>query len=129
MRKIAVPVVNNKLSAHFGHCDYFAFFTEENGVIIKRENIQSPAHSPGIIPKWIAAQGATEIIAGGMGVMAQQIFAQHNVKVILGAAEIEPEQLVKDYIAGTLQFGDNTCDHPNGHGHGGNHGHRHHHHH
>jgi predicted Fe-Mo cluster-binding NifX family protein len=126
MRKIAVPVVNNKLSAHFGHCEYFAFFTEENGVITKRENIPGPAHAPGVIPPWIAAQGATEIIAGGMGTMAQNLFIQNNVKVILGAAEIDPEQLVKDYIAGQLQAGNNSCDHPDGHGHGGDHDHHNH---
>lgn len=126
MRKIAVPVVNNKLSAHFGHCEYFSFFTEENGAITKRENIQGPAHAPGIIPRWIAEQGATEIIAGGMGSMAQQIFTQNNVKVILGAAETEPEQLVKDYIVGQLQAGDNSCDHPDGHEHDGDHEHHHH---
>jgi len=128
MRKIAVPVVNNKLSAHFGHCEYFAFFTEENGIITKRENIQGPPHAPGVIPVWIAQQGATAIIAGGMGTMAQQIFAQNNVQVVLGAAEADPEMLANDYIAGQLQSGDNSCDHPDGHGHGHDHDHGHHHH-
>ena len=124
MRKIAIPVVNNKLSAHFGHCDFFAFFTEENGLITKREDIKGPAHQPGVIPKWIADQGATDIISGGMGSMAQQIFTQNNVNVILGAPVKAPEQVIQDFIEEKLNDGSNSCDHEDGHGHG-EHNHQH----
>lgn len=116
MKKIAIPIVNNKLSAHFGYCDFFAFFTEEKGVITKREDIKSPTHQPGVIPKWIADQGATDIISGGMGSMAQQIFTQNNVNVVLGAPEKAPELLIQDFIDGKLNDGTNSCDHEDGHG-------------
>ena len=123
MRRIAIPVVNNKLSAHFGHCEFFAFFDEENGKIIARKDLPSPLHQPGTIPLWLAQQGATDIISGGMGSMAQQLFVKNNINVILGAPEINPEQVARDFINETLNSGDNSCDHEEGHGHGNHHHH------
>ena len=45
-----------------------------------------PPHEPGVIPRWLHEQGATTIIAGGMGMRAQQIFAENNITVVTGAA-------------------------------------------
>jgi predicted Fe-Mo cluster-binding NifX family protein len=51
------------------------------------------------------------IIAGGMGQRAQGLFAQHGIQVVVGAPAETPERLVGEYLAGTLQVGDNICDH------------------
>ncbi len=51
------------------------------------------------------------IIAGGMGAMAQNLFAQNDIKVIVGAAVLTPEELVKQYLDNALTTGDNLCDH------------------
>jgi len=51
------------------------------------------------------------IIAGGMGYRAQQLFAQNGIKVVVGAPGNDPESVVSDYLNGTLQTGENPCDH------------------
>ena len=51
------------------------------------------------------------IIAGGMGARALDLFAQNDIKVIVGAAALTPEELVKQYLDNTLQTGGNVCDH------------------
>jgi predicted Fe-Mo cluster-binding NifX family protein len=51
------------------------------------------------------------IIAGGMGQRAQQLFAQQGIQVVVGAPVETPEKLIADYFAGTLQAGENLCDH------------------
>jgi ATP-binding protein involved in chromosome partitioning len=51
------------------------------------------------------------VIAGGMGARAQQIFAESGVRVMCGAPAIEPLEIVRKYAAGTLELGDNVCDH------------------
>jgi len=111
--KIAIPLANGKLSQHFGHCDRFALVDVDpvEKKILKREDIEAPPHEPGLLPKWLAEQGATMIIAGGMGQRAQGLFIERGIEVIVGAPADTPERLVGDYLAGTLQAGDNVCDH------------------
>jgi len=111
--KIAIPLAGGKLAMHFGHCERFALVdvnpTEKQ--ILKREDIEAPPHEPGLLPKWLAERGVNMIIAGGMGQRAQGLFVEHGIQVIVGAPTDTPERLVGDYLAETLQAGENVCDH------------------
>jgi Mrp family chromosome partitioning ATPase/predicted Fe-Mo cluster-binding NifX family protein len=111
--RIAIPVTDGKLSAHFGHCEEFAVVDvdEQTRQIANVAQLLPPAHEPGVLPKWLAGQKADVIIAGGMGQRAQQLFAQNNIKVIVGASARDPVQLAKDYLDDTLEIGANACDH------------------
>ena len=111
--KIAIPVVEGHLSAHFGHCEEFALFDvdREGKKIIKEARIPAPPHEPGLLPVWLKEKGARMIIAGGMGSRAQGLFAENGITVVVGAASGNPENLVADYLNGNLQSGDNICDH------------------
>jgi len=111
--KIAIPLAGGKLTAHFGHCASFALVDvdPQTKKIIGREEVAAPPHQPGLLPTWLADKGATMIIAGGMGQRAQQLFAQQGIQVIVGAPSETPERIIADYFAGTLQTGDNLCDH------------------
>ena len=48
--KYAVPIVNDKVATHFGHCSHFAFFDvdETSKVIMGKEIVASPGHQPGV---------------------------------------------------------------------------------
>jgi predicted Fe-Mo cluster-binding NifX family protein len=72
---------------------------------------QAPPHEPGLRPRWLHERGADVIIAGGMGQRAQQLFAQSGMTVVVGAPAETPEQLASAYLSGTLQAGENICDH------------------
>jgi len=111
--RIAVPLAQGKLSLHFGHCDQFAIFDIDDNLkkVISRKNATPPGHEPGVLPKWLHENNVSVIIAGGMGQRAQQLFAQNNIKVVIGASDQAPEQLVTAYLNDTLQTGDNICDH------------------
>lgn len=113
MIKIAIPLAEGKLAMHFGHCSCFALVDVEPQTkeIIKREDIAAPPHQPGLLPPWLAEHGVTMIIAGGMGERARQLFAQQNIQVVIGAPAETPELLTKKYFAGTLQTGENVCNH------------------
>jgi predicted Fe-Mo cluster-binding NifX family protein len=110
---IAIPVSNNKLCAHFGHCEKFVFFNidETTKKIIHEKELIPPPHEPGIIPVWISEQGGQVIIAGGIGQRAQELFKKFNVKVIFGMAEEEPRKIIYDFLNNTLKIGQNICDH------------------
>jgi predicted Fe-Mo cluster-binding NifX family protein len=111
--RIAIPLASGKLAMHFGHCEHIALVDIDLTAkqIVKREDIEAPAHQPGLLPPWLAERGASLIIAGGMGQRAQGLFIEHGIQVLLGAPAETPEKLVADYLSGTLQTGANVCDH------------------
>jgi len=110
--KIAIPLAGGKLTMHFGHCEKFALIeTNPDDRIIGKEELTPPPHEPGVLPKWLGEMGVNLIIAGGMGMRAQEIFSEYNVKVITGAQPDLPENIVAAYFAGTLAVGANACDH------------------
>jgi Mrp family chromosome partitioning ATPase/predicted Fe-Mo cluster-binding NifX family protein len=111
--KIAIPVAEGKLGMHFGHCEQFALLDvdEKAKKVTGKWMLTPPPHEPGVLPRWLHKEGATVIIAGGMGQRAQSLFAENGIKVVVGAPAETPEELVTQYLAGTLVSGANVCDH------------------
>ncbi len=111
--KIAIPLAAGKLCMHFGHCATFALVDVdmEQKKITGRVALAPPPHEPGVLPRWLAEQGAGMILAGGMGQRAQALFAEQNIQVMVGLPSETPEELIALYLAGNLQAGDNVCDH------------------
>ncbi|MBN1614591.1 MAG: NifB/NifX family molybdenum-iron cluster-binding protein [Deltaproteobacteria bacterium] len=111
--RIAIPTVNGRLSAHFGHCEAFTILDVDmdGKKIITQENVGAPPHEPGLLPRWLAEKGARLIIAGGMGVRAQNLFGEQGIAVLVGAPADSPEKIVTDYMDGILECGRNLCDH------------------
>ncbi len=112
MKKIAVPVdENGMLDSHFGHCKYFALIDVENNKISGQEIVQPPPHEPGVLPKWLAQQGVTDVLAGGIGNRAIQNFNQQKINVFAGAPTLPSKELVTGFLANSLTFTANCCDH------------------
>jgi len=111
--RIAIPLADGKLAVHFGHCREFALVDVDphTGIVQGTATAEPPPHAPGVLPKWLAEQGAQIIIAGGMGRRAQDLFAQEGIATVVGAPAKTPGDLVADYVAGTLEAGTNLCDH------------------
>ena len=98
---------------NFGHCAQFALLDVDSSTktITTTTKLDPPAHEPGVLPRWLSEQGATVIIAGGMGQRAQALFAEQGIAVVVGAPADTPDALVTAYLAGTLTSGQNACDH------------------
>jgi len=111
--RIAIPALNGQLCMHFGHCEQFALVDVDRAqkTITGISYLTPPPHAPGLLPRWLHEQGATAIIAGGMGSRAQDLFAESGITVITGAPVDVPAALVTAYLNGELVTGDNTCDH------------------
>ncbi len=111
--KVAIPLADGKLTAHFGHCGQFAIVDvdPESKTIKSQVVLNPPPHEPGVLPAWLSEQGVSLVIAGGMGQRAQMLFGEKDIEVIVGAPVETPEELVSSYLAGTLQTGANVCDH------------------
>jgi len=122
-KKIAIPMAGNLLSEHFGHCQAFAFVDIEDNVITKVTTKEPPEHQPGTFPRWVAGNGATDVIAGGMGPMAVNLFNEAGVNVFVGAPMDNATNLVNNFLSGNLKLNANYCNHHEGDGH--HHGHHH----
>jgi len=111
--KIAIPVADGRLCMHFGHCEQFALVEVDDGnkTVTGTSYLTPPPHEPGVLPRWLHEQGANVIIAGGMGRRAQGLFSQNEIEVVVGAPAEKPEDVVSAFLAGTLEAGENVCDH------------------
>lgn len=108
--KIAVASDGDKVSLHFGKCTEYRLFYVEDGKITKREILDNPGHEPGVLPKFLADHNVNCIIAGGMGPRAENLFNEHNIKVVTGALG-KAEDIVQSYLDGSLITGKSSCEH------------------
>lgn len=112
MKKIfAIPLENGLLCAHFGHCQQFAVIEVQDKQIVSFKEIVPPEHQPGLYPKWVAGFGTTDVIAGGMGQHAVNLFNEQKINVFVGAPIKNPKELVEDFLNETLSLNANYCDH------------------
>ncbi len=109
--RIAIPVYQGQLCPHFGHAPEFAIVDVINGEIASINYLTPPPHEPGVLPAWMNELQVDVIICGGMGMRAQQFFNQYGIQVVVGAPVMPVEEIVKHYLAGTLEVGENICDH------------------
>lgn len=111
--KIAIPTADGVLNMHFGHCKAFMLIEVDPHTkqIIHMSEIPAPRHEPGVLPRFLGEQGVDVIIAGGMGMQAQNLFDGQGITVVIGAPSKTPQELVTDFLAGTLVSGENVCDH------------------
>lgn len=109
--KFAIPLAAGQLTAHFGHCKSFAFVEVQNHQIISQVELEPPPHEPGVLPRWLHEQGVTHVIAGGLGQKAQQLLVAQGINITVGAPVADPQNLVRQFLNGTLASGNNLCDH------------------
>lgn len=110
-QKIAVPVVNGILSAHFGHCQHFYIADVIDGEIKQITEEVPPPHEPGVIPSWLRSKGVNTVLVGGVGQKAVNLFMQFGIKPVIGVPEKDPRELIEDFLSDKLIAGANQCSH------------------
>ena len=111
--RIAVPVTNGVLASHFGHCEQFVLFeiSADEKTIGNRRVLSVPPHEPGAYPRWLREQGATVLIAGGLGSRAHGLCGENGIRVVCAASIGDPDLLVREFLEGRLVTGPSLCDH------------------
>ena len=110
-KKIAIPVNNGILDAHFGHAKQFAIITLNDSQIINELIMDAPPHEPGLLPKLLSEKGVTDVLVGGMGNKAIQLFQKAGVNVFVGAPQLAIRNLIDGFVNKTISFSANYCDH------------------
>jgi predicted Fe-Mo cluster-binding NifX family protein len=110
-KRKAIPLENGILCSHFGHCEQFAVIDTENNSISGETLITPPPHEPGLLPLWLAEKGVTDVIAGGIGQSAINLFNKQKINVFVGAQVKSHTELANDLLNNLLVAGANYCNH------------------
>ena len=123
--KIAIPSCENRVDAHFGHCEYFTVFTvNEKQEIVAQENVVSPAGCgcKSNIAGTLSSMGVTIMLAGNMGQGAVNVLQGQGISVIRGCSG-DVRAVAEKWLTGSVADSGMSCTaHGEGHGHGHGHG-------
>ncbi|MEW6275201.1 MAG: NifB/NifX family molybdenum-iron cluster-binding protein [Bacillota bacterium] len=114
--KIAVATEGAMVAEHFGRCREYTIAEIQDGKLASKVVIPSPGHEPGFLPRYLAGMDVHCVIAGGMGVKAQNLFREAGIKTVVGVTGLV-DRVIDDFIGGRLVGGESFCDH-SGHGYG-----------
>ena len=64
-QKIAIPTCEGMLWPHFGKAPQVTIVTVEDGQVKESVTLEAPEHEHGAMPRFIAAQGCTDVLCGG----------------------------------------------------------------
>ncbi len=115
--KIVISTDSGQVSAHFGRCPEFTLVDIVDGEAKEQKVIPNPGHHPGFLPKFFHDMGVKAIVAGGMGMRAQELFQQLGIEAIPGVSG-PIEEAIEKLSAGTLKGGESFCQPGAGKGYG-----------
>jgi len=124
--KIAVPTTQeNKVDAHFGHCEYFTVFTIERGEIQNSVTVESPrgCGCKSDIASILHGMGVEIMLAGNMGGGAVNVLNNHNIAVYRGC-DGNVKTVVENFMNGELVDSGESCLQHERHGHNHEEGHQ-----
>uniref|UniRef100_A0A7C5Z8P0 Dinitrogenase iron-molybdenum cofactor biosynthesis protein n=1 Tax=Caldicellulosiruptor owensensis TaxID=55205 RepID=A0A7C5Z8P0_9FIRM len=130
--KIAVMLIGDKISPHFGGSEKVCMYTVENNNVVKKEFFTMPEHRAGLFAKFIKEKGADVVIAGSMGERARYIFDTLGIKYFIGVLG-NPDEAVEKLLKGQLKSNEELANdihqheeglHHHSHGHLHQHYHR-----
>ncbi|NJN25233.1 MAG: dinitrogenase iron-molybdenum cofactor biosynthesis protein [Cyclobacteriaceae bacterium] len=111
--KIAIPIKNNQVDDHFGHCSYYAIYhTDEAGNILVKEMLKAPegCGCKSNIASTLKELGVNILLAGNMGKGALDMLRSFGIEVVRGCHGLASD-VVADFLAGKLVDSDIVCDH------------------
>ena len=108
--KIAISCDGDEVSFHFGRCEKYVIFEEENGKLKSKEEVANPGHAPFYLPKFLAEKNVQKIICQGIGPRAMDLFDELNIEVLPGVTG-KIDDVIEAYLKGELKKGGSTCAH------------------
>ena len=103
MKRVAIPVVNDKLSEYFGQCSHYEIF-EIDGKQISRHNIDVvPMSGLADLPTWTTTRGITDVIVHKVDKRIISLFLAHKINLFVGVAVDTPKNLIEEYLHGKLK--------------------------
>ena len=112
--RAAIATDGANVSPHFGRCESYTLVDIVDGRVVKKEVVDNPGHAPGAIPRFLHDLGAGQIVCGGMGQKAADLFTDMGIAMITGITG-GVDDIIGRLTAGTLIGGESLCTHQEGH--------------
>lgn len=111
--KIAMPLIADKISQHFGHSENFLITEVDKDAkkVISKQLLVPPEHEPGVLPRWLKELGVNCLITCGIGQRAVDLLKQSGVNVIAGIEPQDADTAINHFLNDELESGKNVCDH------------------
>ncbi|MDO5558156.1 MAG: NifB/NifX family molybdenum-iron cluster-binding protein [Oscillospiraceae bacterium] len=117
--KIAVTYENGQIFQHFGHSEFFKFYSVENGMVTDSSVVSTNGSGHGALAGFLKDNNADILICGGIGGGAQMALAQAGIRLLAGV-QGSADDAVKSYLDKTLVYSNEAnCSHHD-HAHGEN---------
>ncbi len=123
--RIAVTYEEGMVGQHFGRTEQFKIYDIRDGEIQSSQIIDTNGTGHGALAGFLRAAEVQTLICGGIGMGARVGLQDMGIELLPGAAG-NADDVVKDYLAGKLEYDpDAAChhhDHEHGEGHDCHHG-------
>ncbi len=123
--RIAVTYEQEMVGQHFGRTEQFKIYDVENKEIVSSRVIDTNGSGHGALAGFLRAAEVGTLICGGIGMGARNALSEVGITLLPGVSG-NADQVVRDYIAGELDYDPDTeChhhDHEHGEGHDCHHG-------
>lgn len=103
MKRVAIPVIEGKLSEFFGQCSHYEVFEIEGKRITSTALEVPPYHDITKLPEWAAQQGITDVIAFKVDKRIIASFTNNKINLYIGVKSNSPDILIEDYLNGRLK--------------------------
>lgn len=110
MKRVAIPIVENKLSEYFGGCSYYEIFEIENGKIQNRTTEMPTVSNISELPLWLKQKKITDVIVYKVNKNIISLFASKKVNLFVGVPQDTSEKLIEDYLTGKLESDKNIIE-------------------
>jgi predicted Fe-Mo cluster-binding NifX family protein len=103
MRRVAIPIVDNKLSESFGGCNFYEIFEIEDGEV-RKSSVEVPTvNTVDELPKWLEQRGISDVIVYKIKKEIISLFAARKINLFVGITQDTPENLIHFYLEGNLE--------------------------
>uniref|UniRef100_UPI003216AF9A NifB/NifX family molybdenum-iron cluster-binding protein n=1 Tax=uncultured Draconibacterium sp. TaxID=1573823 RepID=UPI003216AF9A len=103
MKRIAIPISENKLSEYFGGCSYYEIFEIENGKVHHRAMEMPDVSDISELPAWLEQKHITDVIVYKVNKNIISLFASKKVNLFVGVPQNTSDKLIDAYINGELE--------------------------
>jgi predicted Fe-Mo cluster-binding NifX family protein len=118
--KIAFAKENNKVAAHFGHCNDFRIVEVIDNKVIHTEDVHDDVNTHHSRANYLKSLGVDVLVVSGLGEHAHQSLINESIKVLDGK-HLSLSEALALFIMGKL------TEEIKGHAHNHEHSHGHHH--
>lgn len=103
MKRIAVPILNDRLSELFGECEHYEIYEVDRKIVGRIRATLPEGIQITDLPVWLHDLGVTDVFTYRINPLIIRLFASLKVNLFVGVPTGSPESLIDAYLQGRLE--------------------------